>query len=129
MAEHTKEPWTVSDIHWSGTKESPPPREGIHAVSIRASNNVDPTVFVGTESEMPEVLANANRIVDCVNACRGIANPAAIAEVIALMTELSELDQVNPAIMTSDEMADMLYMTNAMITIAAEVLAKLKAKP
>ena len=36
--------------------------------------------------------ANARRIVECVNACANIPNPAAIAEVVAALEVLEKLD-------------------------------------
>jgi len=48
---------------------------------------------------------NAERIVECVNACEGIENPAVIKELIELATYLWHPDNRDPNIYTAMDMA------------------------
>ena len=81
MSNWTKEPWNVMP---SGVVIVSGP---IGKLSIIAS--CDSESSLGIQSEL-EQDANAARIVDCVNACAGIANPAAIKDAVAVLKSICD---------------------------------------
>lgn len=78
---HTKEPWVVE--HYVAA-------DGYEQVTIR------PIMIMhdGKLGPCPaEQLANARRIVECVNACAGLANPAALPELLeAVQSAIEDLE-------------------------------------
>jgi hypothetical protein len=95
MSNWTKEPWNVMP---SGVVIVSGP---IGKLSIIAS--CDSESSLGIQSEL-EQDANAARIVDCVNACAGIANPAAIKDAVAALKSLLPIAE-NGVSWASDENA------------------------
>ena len=80
MSEHTKGPWKVYKT-----------TNGLHVLGIgdsEAGGIVDGDG--GLWRSDPERAANAHRIVDCVNALEGIANPSAIGEVVEALRWYAE---------------------------------------
>ena len=79
MSEHTKEPWRVSDD---------PELPGAVVIDARGYMVCDANVF-GTSPDAPSSEtcdANGNRIVECVNACLGIKDPATtVPELVATL--------------------------------------------
>jgi hypothetical protein len=84
---HTPEPWTVSKVVGDyrpknkvfllGVAKSPPEEHPVLIAEI-------PRHRIGSADRIPvdcdEWQENAERIVACVNACKGIANPAAVPD-------------------------------------------------
>lgn len=56
MSEHTKEPWTTNGVRIESTNEHGWANDG----------------WIVGDCDGPDALANARRIVACVNACKGI---------------------------------------------------------
>lgn len=91
--EHTKEPWSVysRDTFYPGIETAE------FSVVIWGYEG-DEAGVQGHTAE--EALANARRIVDCVNACAGMADPAAeIADLRAKLADavgaLKKIDRMN----------------------------------
>lgn len=63
---HTPEPWHVSSV----------PKDGLNNPAIQSFELYPRLVAVTTDNkDFDERLANAKRIVACVNACSGVENP------------------------------------------------------
>lgn len=77
--EHTPEPW--KNDGWDNFGEDLEPVIVLEASSrtIIAMVYTDKNTWEGASADK-ECIANAQRIVDCVNACEGIANPEAAVE-------------------------------------------------
>lgn len=71
MMKHTKEPW-VAEKTFQGRDSSISDRRGNTIAIAYQNKNID-----------GDDLANAKRIVACVNACEGITNEALEADVVA----------------------------------------------
>lgn len=83
---HTKEPWFLLDSLSAG--------EAIGAYDLAGK----PVLIAGVPYG-PTISgeSNARRIVDCVNACAGIANPAALPELIKAAEVVIEKATANDA--------------------------------
>lgn len=88
--EHTPEPWELSLGRIAHVRQSAEiSDDNIEHVRIcTCLSSLDSRQIDGAGSDTDD--ANAARIVACVNACAGIPNPAAIAEVIATLEAILE---------------------------------------
>lgn len=70
---HTPEPWVVCALHdkYFILKDLPDMQGRVGVASLATENK--------------RAAANAERIVACVNACAGIANPAALGDVVEML--------------------------------------------
>ncbi len=50
-----------------------------------------------SETDRPDAYANASRIVACVNACEGIADPSVVSELMKMLKRLSKISTMDPA--------------------------------
>lgn len=80
MSEHTPEPWNVDEVFWRGAIPYECPEWSIQNKSIHDENGWSICMVQGDNNKPMQ--ANAVRIVACVNACTGMADPA--AEIAAL---------------------------------------------
>ena len=88
MSKHTPEPWELLDAE--GDKEYLRIRGTVLGGRYKIANVLWPNYSESArEREAAETLANAERIIDCVNACAGIADPA--AEIAELKRQRDEL--------------------------------------
>ena len=77
---HSKEPWIVSDVFYS-------------RLVISNENKVIARVDMTYHEFEEEERANAQRIVDCVNACAGMENP--VEEIAELKQQLTWRSAIN----------------------------------
>ena len=81
-ARHTPEPWAVHEWGSPGSGrrfgiETADQRHGLAAIA--------PNETASTMLSMDEHRANAHRIVACVNACAGIADPSVVPELLVAL--------------------------------------------
>lgn len=80
---HTPEPWKL----YKSTASHAP----LHSFCLTDANGVNITALSGYSDGRPATptmaLERAQRIVQCVNACAGIANPGALSEVKSAIEE------------------------------------------
>ena len=88
MSKHTPEPWELLDAE--ADKEYLRIRGTVLGGRYKIANVLWPNYSESArDREAAETLANAERIIDCVNACAGMADPA--AEIAELKRQLDEL--------------------------------------
>ena len=102
---HTKEPWVGmvkgrfnSNHYWHADNDN---SSCSTAAPIFAGGEVV-CLAVSTDYEMQELEANAQRIVDCVNACSGMENPQAEITSLREQLEIAKKDGKRAAITVTD---------------------------
>lgn len=82
MSKHTPGPWILEkpELDCVAISASSGDWLDLASVAIRVNDKHD-----------PEGQANAARIVACVNACEGLADPSVVPELLAALEELLEL--------------------------------------
>jgi len=133
---HTPLPWILSEgAAVSGLTTGLRRIEGADVVHTcggdgcgRSASNVV-AYLNGDPNQSEYVAGNVDLILSCVNACAGIANPAAIADAIQFVKDVASEDALDSFYADDIETTDLLELTNAWINEATAALAKLKVKP
>jgi hypothetical protein len=85
MSKHTREPWikgTRADIYGYVKPGSPVP--------IYCSGDILVARVLVSDTNDEQAEANAARIVACVNACEGIEDPCALADIVPMLKRHAE---------------------------------------
>ena len=85
MSGHTEGPWEISSRYGSTTITGPNKRS--IGTTGGYSSNLEDSLAVLLENE-----ANAARIVACVNACEGLADPSVVPELVKAVAVLRDMD-------------------------------------
>lgn len=94
MSKHTPEPWELLDAE--GDKEYLRIRGTVLGGRYKIANVLWPNYSESArEREAAETLANAERIIDCVNACAGMADPAAEIAELKRQRDAFQLEAIN----------------------------------
>lgn len=121
---HTPGPWLLPVYHIQHVPGSTANGQGDWQCYVNPSSNGHqycPAIGCGPSAEVAK--ANAQRIVECVNACEGITDPSVVKEFLTLLRELEVIGSQrlacgNDAEMMALDLQEKMSMIRAAITKA-----------
>jgi hypothetical protein len=102
-AKHTEEPWKIT-AHYTGPAANVLliGREPTAGIGVTPLDTLEDSNAIALVADVrPESIPNAHRIVHCVNGCAGIANPAAVPELVKAVEDHVDANECGCATLRS----------------------------